>query len=116
MASLLLGALGKPEQLEQIFTIVGPPLFRQAMRLGHQYDVLPDREIGIDVGLLRHDAEMPSNCAGMGQQVVACNGYRACSGWYVTGEHPYGGAFTGAVGAEKAEYFTMSDRKVDPVN
>jgi hypothetical protein len=54
-------------QLEGVQQLSAPPLtlcLRHAVQFGHQQHVLAHREVGVDVGLLRHDADVAARGRG----------------------------------------------------
>ena len=89
---------------------------RDAMQLGHQHDVLPDREVGVGVGLFRHHAHVATGGRGMPGHVVSRHpGLPPCRE-EEAGEKTGGRCLAGPVGSEEAEHFAVLDREAQGVD
>ncbi len=78
--------------------------------------VLAHRHLGVQRRGLWKIADVAPHFQRVLQNVEVGNARSAGGGRHEAGEHPHGGRFAGAVGAEKTEDFTLLHAKRDVVN
>ena len=80
------------------------------------HEVVPDRELGVEVVLLRHDAEPAADLRAVGRGIHPEDAQRAARYRRHAADHPHGRALAGAVGAEETEGLAGIDHEVDAVD
>jgi len=115
-AALLTGPRFEIEGLQQFGAALLACRLGHAMQFGHQQHVLAHRQVGIDVGLFGHHADVPACRAGRLRHVVAGDDGLPFGGRDVAGEHAGRRALARAVGAEEAEDLAAGDAEADVID
>ncbi len=85
----------------------------EALELGAEFQVFPDAHVLVERDVFRHVADFAAGLDGLAEDVEAGDGGGAGGGRQVAGEHPQGGGFARAVGAEEADDFAAGHGKGD---
>ena len=82
---------------------------------GRKAEVLFDREVTIECGLLKHEPDVAPDREAIDADVVTGHARRSARRGEQGGEQVDGGGLAGAIGAEKAEELAFPHLQVEPI-
>jgi hypothetical protein len=110
------GPLRQPGQVERLAHSRSAARAGDATERGEHIQRLGNRQLDVEVAFLGHDAEARPGELRLGGQPVAQHGDVAGIGEGLSGQHPHGGRFPGAIGPEQAEANASGDLQVQAVD
>jgi hypothetical protein len=87
-----------------------------AAELRTEVEEAADRHVGVERGAFREVADLSLSVIGGIHDIRAADGNRAGRGRKITGDHPHGSGFAGAVGTEESEDFALLDTQGEIVH
>jgi hypothetical protein len=112
-------AVGPLGQLHEVEQLVGPlpgHLAGDAEEAGVRREVLPDRQLDVEVVELRADTELGADAGAVVPRVHPQDLQLAAGRWGHTPDHAHGRALAGTVGPEEPERLAPPHVDVDPVD
>ncbi|MEQ1710119.1 MAG: hypothetical protein ABL908_01815 [Hyphomicrobium sp.] len=104
------------ELCEKFIATFNALLVADTVQFGHQHDVLPDREVSVDIGLFRHNADALPGGDRMCCHVVSCNRCRTLGRRDETSKHADGRTLACTIRPKKPENLSARDGERDAID